>query len=169
MRRRQIPGEPEPPTKGELKRQAHAIQELAEQLVAAPEALLQSLPLPDSLRDAVLLARRITSRGALVRQKQYVGKLMRRIDVEPVRAALELQQSARRNEARRFHRAERWRDRILEEGEAAIEAVIQECPALESPGFRSLAAEAVREKRQDARHQAARELFRALNASLNQP
>ena len=89
MRRRAIPGEPEPPSKGELKRRAHSVQELADRLIAVPESTLDGLDLPEALRDAVLLARRINGGSALVRQKQYVAKLMRRIDVEPLRAALE--------------------------------------------------------------------------------
>jgi ribosome-associated protein len=167
MRRRHIPGEPEPPTKGELKRQAHSVQELAEQLVDAPDAVLNALQLPETIYDAIQLARRITSRGALVRQKQFIGKLMRKIDVEPVREALESRVTARRNEARRFHRAERWRDRILAEGDDAVEALVADCPQLDTPQFRGLASEAQRERARGQSRQSARELFRALSVALN--
>jgi ribosome-associated protein len=47
------------------------------------------MPLDEELRDAVLEARRIKAHGALRRQKQYIGKLMGRIDPEPIREALE--------------------------------------------------------------------------------
>lgn len=168
MRRRHIPGEPEPPTKGELKRRAHSVQELGEQLIDAPDAVLESLELPETLLDAIQLARRITSHGALLRQKMYIGKLMRKIDVEPIRERLESQHAARRNEARRFHRVEHWRDRIVEEGETAIGELVADYPALDSPQFRALAAEARRERGQAGSRRSSRELFRALNEALAQ-
>jgi ribosome-associated protein len=166
MRRRAIPGEPEPPSKGELKRRAHSVQELADRLIAVPESTLDSLDLPEALRDAVLLARRINGGSALVRQKQYVAKLMRRIDVEPLRAALESRDAERRLEARRFQRAERWRDRVVTEGEPAVLALLGELPMLDEPGFRSLADEARREHAAGGAPRARRELFRALYAAL---
>jgi ribosome-associated protein len=156
MRRRHIPGEPEPPTKGELKRQAHSIQELGESLIDAPDQVLETLDLPETLLDAIQLARRITSHGALLRQKMYIGKLMRKIDVEPIRARLEAQDAARRNEARRFHRVERWRDRILDEDDTALEELVADHPQLDNPQFRSL----------EQSHRFSRELFRALNEAL---
>jgi ribosome-associated protein len=168
MRRRHIPGEPEPPTKGELKRQAHSVQELGEQLIDAPDAVLEALELPETLLDAIHLARRITSHGALLRQKMYIGKLMRKIDVEPIRERLESQQAARRNEARRFHRVEHWRDRIVDEGETAIGELVADYPTLDSPQFRALAAEARRERGQGVSRRSSRELFRALNEAMAQ-
>ena len=83
MRRRELPGGIPPPTKGELKRQAQAVQDLANRLIDAPAELVDGLDLPDKLADAVALARRIKAGGALVRQKQFVAKLMRGIDLEP--------------------------------------------------------------------------------------
>ncbi len=77
-----------PPSKSARKREAHALQKLGEELIAMREADLARLPLPENLKDAIDEARRLTSRAALARQRQYVGKLMREVDVEPVRAAL---------------------------------------------------------------------------------
>jgi ribosome-associated protein len=77
-----------PPSKSARKREAHALQKLGEELVRLRAQELDLLPLPENLRDAIDEAQRITSRGALSRQRQYIGKLMRDIDVEPVLAAL---------------------------------------------------------------------------------
>ena len=77
-----------PPSKSSRKREAHALQKLGEQLVQMRAAELALLPLPETLRDAIDEARRLTSRGALARQRQYIGKLMRDIDIAPVEAAL---------------------------------------------------------------------------------
>jgi ribosome-associated protein len=77
-----------PPSKSARKREAHALQKLGEELVALRAADLARLPLPESLREAIDEARRLTSRGALARQRQYIGKLMRDIDVQPILDAM---------------------------------------------------------------------------------
>ncbi len=76
------------PSKSARKREFHALQKLGEELLTLRESDLQDIELDEDLREAVLEARRIRSRGALRRQKQYIGKLMRHIDPEPLRAAL---------------------------------------------------------------------------------
>ncbi len=160
MRRRQLPGEPPPPTKGELKRQAQTLQALGEQLIEAPEELIADLDLPEKLRDAIELARRITSHGALVRQKLFVGKLMRRVDPEPVRAALEAVSATARLETMRFKRAERWRDRLVLEGQPAIVEFIAEFPQADRAVLSRLTSAAAAEHAGGKPVGAKRELFR---------
>jgi len=160
MRRRQLPGEPPPPTKGDLKRQAQDLQALGEQLIEAPEELVAGLDLPEKLRDAIELARRITSHGALVRQKLFVGKLMRRVDPEPIRAALEAVSETARLETMRFKRAERWRDRLVLEGQAAIAEFIAEVPQADHAVLAQLTGMAAAEHAAGKPAGAKRELFR---------
>jgi ribosome-associated protein len=160
MRRRQLPGEPPPPTKGELKRQAQTLQALGEQLIEAPEELVAGLDLPEKLRDAIELARRITSHGALVRQKLYVGKLLRRVDPEPIRAALEAVSATARLETMRFKRAERWRDRLVLEGSVAIVEFVAEFPQADRAVLSRLTAAAIAEHAGGKSTGAKRELFR---------
>ncbi|MEX0735567.1 MAG: ribosome biogenesis factor YjgA [Steroidobacteraceae bacterium] len=169
MRRRELPGEPPPPTKTELKRRARAVQDLADRLIAAPEDLVGELQLPDKLADAIALARRITSRAALLRQRQFVAKLMRAIDPEPVRAALESHAGAARQDAARFRRAERWRDRLVEEGEAALVEFAGEFPSANREEFAELAAAALAERESGKPAGAGRELFRRVRDELNRP
>ena len=76
------------PSKSARKRAYLALQQLGEELVTLRESELQALPLDEDLREAVMEARRITAHGALRRQKQYIGKLMGRVDPEPIREAL---------------------------------------------------------------------------------
>jgi ribosome-associated protein len=166
MRRRQLPGEPPPPTKGELKRQARDVQELADRLIEAPAALVAGLDLPEKLADALALARRITSRGALLRQRQYVAKLMRGIDPGPIRAALEADRQSARREAAQFRRAERWRDRLLDAGETAIAEFIVEFPAADPAALSRLAAAASAERSTGKPVGAGRELFRWVSKHL---
>ena len=72
------------------------MQKLGEELVTLRETDLEQLDLDEDLLDAVLEAKRIKSRGALRRQKQYIGKLMGRVDAEPIREGLALLRRKRR-------------------------------------------------------------------------
>lgn len=150
------------PSKSARKRDAHAAQKLGEQLVAAPDELLERLDLPERLVDAIRLARRITSRGAMVRQRQFIGKLMRGVDLEPVRAALEMRSDADRAAAARFRRIEQWRDRLLAEGEPALDALVATRPAAPRARLASLLNRARAEQAAGRPPAAARELFRVL-------
>ena len=78
----------ERPSKTRLKRQMHELQLLGERLVALPSAQLERIELPETLREQIELARRITAREALRRQLQYVGRLMREVDADAIAAAL---------------------------------------------------------------------------------
>ena len=77
------------PSKSARKREYLALQKLGEELITLRACDLQALPLEEELLEAVLDARRIKAHGALRRQKQYIGKIMRHVDPEPITAALE--------------------------------------------------------------------------------
>lgn len=76
------------PSKSARKREYLALQKLGEDLIGLKETDLRKMGLDEDLLEAVLEARQIKSRGALRRQKQYIGKIMRRVDAEPIRAAM---------------------------------------------------------------------------------
>jgi ribosome-associated protein len=89
-REQQLPEQIDKPSKSQRKREALALQDLGETLVDLKPAQLEKIPLPEKLREAVLAARQMTQRGARKRQLQYIGRLMREIDPEPIRTALGL-------------------------------------------------------------------------------
>jgi ribosome-associated protein len=76
------------PSKSARKREFLALQKLGEDLIALKESELREIGLDENLLEAVLEARRIKSNSALRRQKQYIGKIMRSVDPEPIRAAI---------------------------------------------------------------------------------
>ena len=156
-----------PPSKSERKRASAELQALGEALIDLPPNELEALPLPENLREAVLLARRITAHGGLYRQKQYIGKLMRKIDAEPIRAALAAKGERERIAALRLRRLEQWRDRILREGRpAAAEFVAEFAGNLDVAELVKLAERANREQRDNQPPAASRELFRRLREAL---
>jgi ribosome-associated protein len=108
------------PSKSARKREQLALQELGEQLIALNDAQLACLSLDNGLLEAVRDAAQINSHGALRRQKQLIGKLMRNIDPEPIRAALSKLRVDDLRSKRIFAKAERWRDRIVRNGSTAL-------------------------------------------------
>jgi len=165
MRRDRSQRTEEPPSKSERKREAHAAQDLGEALIGLPDAELERLELPEALLDALRAARRIASRSAGARQRQYIGKLMRDLDLEPVRARLNARSEEAAREAERFKRLEAWRERLVNEGSAALAELEHVRPDLDRDSFARLLGAAQRERVQTGKvGVAGRELFRALKA-----
>ena len=158
------------PSKSERKRAAHAAQDLGETLIALRDSDLVALDLPERLVDAIREARRIPSRGGGARQRQYIGKLMRDIDPEPIRAALAAGSEQSALEAERFKRLEAWRERLITEGSAALEELERWRPGLERAEWMRRISAAQSERERAGTGVAGRELFRALRTLFeNEP
>jgi len=109
----------EKPSKNARKREQHALQELGEYLIPLKSSELDSIGLSDELLAAVRAAAKMKSHGALRRQKQLIGKLMRQADAELIRARLENLGARELHEKRLFANAEQWRDSLLKDGQSA--------------------------------------------------
>lgn len=153
----------ERPSKSERKRNAHEAQSLGEALIGLKGLDLEVFGLPEALHEAILEARRIRSRAALVRQRQYVGKLMRDVDLEPIRAVLASRSERAAQETKRFKLVEHWRDRLVAEGAEALEELMQVCPGMDRDEWLARIGAATAERaRLNAGGAASRELFRQL-------
>lgn len=163
----ELPDADDQPSKSARKRAAHDVQKLGEQLIGLRDAELQRLGLPERLAEAIRAARHIRSHGALARQRQLIGKLMRDVDPAPIVAALGERGRLAALEAERFRRVEAWRDRLVREGEPAIDALLGWRPELDPKPLRSLLS-AARDPTATtaARGAASRALFRLLRAAL---
>lgn len=151
------------PSKSALKREMTARQDLGVALCELSDRELERIPIDDeALLAAIRESRRISHRSALRRHRQYIGKLMRRIDPAPIAAALEGLHEARRGDAARFHELEALRDRLLARGDDAIEEVLERFPHAERQPLRSLMREARAERAADRPPAASRRLFRLL-------
>lgn len=149
-----------PPSKSQLKRDASALQQLGKDLIEVPEADWTELKLPDGLIVALGDAKRMPARGARKRQLQYIGKLMRGIDPEPIQQYFEQRQLEARHQARKHHELENWRDRMIEEGDTAIENYLDAHPAADRQHLRQLVRQANKEQAADKLLKSSRALFR---------
>lgn len=154
------------PSKSELKRHDLDLRALGVQLVELPPAELEALDLPEKLHDAVEACRRITSHGARLRQEMYIAKVMRNVDVEPIREALARRGEFDRQRLRREHGLERWRERLLADEAGAWTELGALVPPEALPALRSLARRARAEHAASRPPAAARQLFRRLRELL---
>ncbi len=154
------------PSRSQRKRDAAVLKDLGDELVALPVAELDALPLDEKLRDAIDLAKRITAHGGAARQRQLIGKLLRKRDVEALRAVIAERVLERRMVARDFHRIEVWRDRLLAEGAPALAALVALEPSLDAAEMKDLIETAQREAASGRPPAAARALFRRLRDTL---
>ena len=152
-----------PPSKTRRKHEMHALQDLGEALVALDARRLQKLDLPERLVDAIVQARGIRAHEGRRRQIQYIGKLMRTIDPEPVQAALEDWAKGPKEDNARFAVLERWRDRLLAEP-TALNEFVGTYPQADRRHLESLIHDANLERTRGGPPHRYRELFRQLKA-----
>jgi ribosome-associated protein len=158
------------PSRSQLKREAQAVFELAERLVATSAAELARLPLSEELRDLVERSRRVTQQIARKRQLQYLAKQMRRRSEElpALREALERDQALARRESAALHRLEAWRERLIADGDPALELLLAQCPGLDRQQLRQLIRRARLERERSIPPSAGRELFRLVRQAFDE-
>jgi len=157
-----------PISKSRRKREAEALQALGEELTKLAPEQLTALPLPEKLREAVLEMRRIHQNSARKRQRQYIGRLMRELDPEPIRETVARLHNQHTEENVHFHRLEKWRDRLISEGDGAVEALLQEQPGADRQQLRQLIRNSQREQAANKPPRSARALFRYLRDLFEQ-
>jgi ribosome-associated protein len=164
----EIPGETDEArqSKSARKREAASLQELGVELASLPDPEIAALDLPDKLFAALRDLKRLPSHGAQVRQRQYIGKLMRDIDPAPVLAKLAERKLRHDSEIRRFQLVERWRDRLLSEPASALGELLEEYPEADRAVLTKLLEKAERERVDRRAPAAARELFAFLRQLL---
>lgn len=152
----------EPPSKSSRKRAMQALQDLGAELVALSTDQLKKVPLPDSLFLAIREAQRFTRKDeALRRQMQYIGKLMRTVDPEPIQAQLDVFRGLSSAEIARQHRLEKLRVDLIED-EKVIETIVERWPQVDLQHLRTLRRNAIKEREQSRPSKAFREIFKVL-------
>lgn len=152
------------PSKTQRKQQMEELQTLGEELVALSIDRVKRIDIPDELRDAVREAQRMTRHDeAKRRQMQYIGKLMRSVEVEPIRAALALVRGESAGEAAKLHRLERLRSELLAD-EKVVGEIAQCYPTVDLQHLRSLRRAALKEQLQNKPPRSYRAIFQLLKA-----
>ena len=159
------------PSRSQRRREALGVFELAERLVEQSEAQLARVPLDDALRTLVQESQRITQQIARKRQVQYLAKILRREDdetLDTIRQSLEHAKSDSRRDTAALHRIEAWRDRLIDEGDAALAELLTAHPTADRQHLRQLARNAKDERLHHKPLHAYRDLFRALRELVDE-
>ena len=157
------------PSRSQRRREALDVLALATKLAGLEPGRLAKLPVPGHLLPHVAEARRITSHIARKRQLAFLAKQMRREDdevLDAIRDALDAGGEAAKQETALLHRAEHWRERLLDDGDAALGELLDEYPHADRQKLRQLVRNALEERRRNRPPRAFRELFRAVKELL---
>ena len=153
------------PSKTKRKQQMHELQALGAALGELNDQQLASVELPERLRDAVEAARRITKFEARRRQLQYIGKIMRDVDPEPIRTRLAAWKAVSHARTARLHLIERWRARVIDE-EGAVAELVREYPHADAARLEQLIRGAAREREAQQPPKSYRAIFKLLDETL---
>jgi ribosome-associated protein len=145
-----------------LKEEMQDLQRLGESIVKLPLDRINKIEMPEELREAILLARTLKKHGAMRRQMQYVGTLMRNVDTEPIRSFIDNIKIGSKDESRTFNKLEKWRDDLVNGKAGIMDCVLNELPGVDRQHIRQLVRNAVKEKEKEQPPKASRALFRYL-------
>ncbi|MFZ5503379.1 MAG: ribosome biogenesis factor YjgA [Pseudomonadota bacterium] len=165
-----LPGEDEvlPPSKTKIKQQMHDLQDIGKELVELGKDQLAQLDLPENLRDAIREMHRIKKFGAQRRQMQYIGKLMRDVDPQPILARLDVWKGRSHQHIAYTHQLERWRERLLENPEGLTQ-LMDSYPAADAQHLRNLIRNAIKEKETGKPPKNFREIYQVLRDIIPEP
>jgi ribosome-associated protein len=154
----------ERPSKSELKRQMDELQKLGAQLVAEPRDRVKRVPMPEDVKDAILMCQTITNHEGRRRQLQFVGKKMRTLteeEVAVIQRTIDSWKGASKAETAALHALERRRDKLLTD-DKALTTLLEENPELDVQHLRTLIRNARKEQAESKPPKAFRELFQIL-------
>lgn len=159
--------EAQPLSKTQRKAAMQDLQDLGAELVALSPGHLARIGLPENLYQAVRDWQRFTKNEAKRRQLQYVGKLMRSIDPEPIQAGLALIRGESAAETARFHRLEQLRNRLMAD-ENVLQEIVASWPGADLTHLRQLRRNALKEQEAGKPPKNFRALFQALRELTEQ-
>ena len=155
-------------SKSEMKRDMTALQDLGEALIALDKKQLATLNLPERLYDALIEAKRLTAHGAISRQKQFIGKLMRHVDPAPIQGLLDKIAGVSDRHSAWLHKLERLRETLLSDAKA-LENFVAEYPQVDIQRMRQMIRNAQKEREQQKPPKNYRELFQLLKEYIPEP
>lgn len=147
------------PSRSQLKRENQELRDMGEQLVLLPKSQLEKIILDDSLKAAIKEARRLKNLDARRRQIQYIGKLLRSTDVTEIKYSLDKLNHQSQTFRQHFAKLEQWRDRLINEGNDAIEDFIEHYPEADRQQLRNLQRQTCRDKSLNKHSSANEKLF----------
>ncbi len=154
------------PSKSQRKRDMKELQNLGKELVEAPQHLTNSLNLEDDLNNAIILARHLGNDKSIRRQLQYIGKLLSHLETEEIKKVLDAHKLQHQKSNKAFHDIEKWRDKLINDGDAALDELLNQHSNLDRQHLRQLIRNAQKEKLQNKPPASSRIIFTYLKNNI---
>ncbi|MDY7537201.1 ribosome biogenesis factor YjgA [Undibacterium sp. RTI2.1] len=154
----------ERPSKSQLKRESDALQKLGQELIDQPRDRVKRVPMPEDVRDAILMCQTIKDHEGRRRQLQFVGKKMRTLDEEEIaliQKTIDSWKGKSKSDTAAMHALERRRDKLLTDDKALTE-LLEQNPELDVQHLRNLIRNARKEQAENKPPKAYREIFQIL-------
>ena len=155
-------------SKTQVKQAMLALQSLGEQLIELKKSELEALALPEKLFDAIIEAKKLTHWGAIKRQKQYIGRLMRNVDPAPIQTYLAKVNGISQEHTAWLHRLEKLREELLTHDQA-LQLLLNDYPNTDVQALRTLIRNARKERAADNPPKYFRALFQTLKKMIAEP
>ncbi|MDO8938821.1 MAG: ribosome biogenesis factor YjgA [Methylicorpusculum sp.] len=150
------------PNKTQIKREIAALFELGEELAELSNAQLNQLDLTDELKAAVVLAAGMPPKGARKRQLKFISSLLRNVDSEAILEKLARMKTQSAHAVREHHKVEKWRDRLIAEGNDALTELLDDYAQADHQHLRHLVRSAQKEAELAKPPKSSRQLYHYL-------
>lgn len=153
----------------DIKKAAQAVTDLGEKICELPVSTIKTFDLPQDVLDAVLLLKKLDKGPAIKRQKAYIGKILRKNEplIVQIKERFQVIENESLKEKARFHRLENWRDRLVSEGDAALEAFLEKYPHADRNQLRQWMRSANTEATQNKPPKSSRAIFQYIKSLDN--
>lgn len=160
--------QPDPLSKTQRKKNMQELQNLGKKLIDLPETQLEKIPLPENLLQAIYAAHKLKSHESIRRHLQYIGKIMREIDPEPIEVVLKKMQFHHHERTVQFHKVEQWRDKLIAGNDEILQDFLKEYPEVDRQQLRQLIRKAKNDQKNHKNTGGELGLFRFLRGVLGE-
>ena len=151
-------------SKTQLKKEADDVQTLGVEIAQLPKQKITSLSLPDVAKEAIIFYQNIKKNSAKRRQAQYIGKILRGLDLSQVNEELNVIKNISKLRIKLEHEAERWREKLISSPSALDEFINQYQPDISN--LNQTISNARKESLTDKKSKNYRNLYRLILESI---
>jgi ribosome-associated protein len=148
-------------SKTELKKDSKKIQQFGRKISELTINNIEAFKFPINIYEATIGLKNLKSNSAKKRQVQYLGKLLREIDLTDAFITMKQLKVSSQKEIQRNHIIENWRDKLLSNNESITEFV-DEYPEIDRQSLRQTISNAQKEKKDNKPPKYTRQLFKLI-------
>lgn len=154
------------PNKTQIKKDIALLNALGEEISNLPSAQISALNLPEKLETAIREVAKMPHKSARKRQLKFIAQQFHKMEseVEPIFEKVAKFKNKSSHAVREHHLIEKWRDRLLKEGQGALTELLDDYPHADSQHLRQLMRNAQKEFATGKPPKSSRLIYRELKA-----